>query len=410
MAPQSNHPINKITTEEIKDSRGNPTIKVTVFADGKSDSFSVPSGASTGAREAHELRDADGRGVRNAIEKLDKIISPALLGQNVLDQKEIDRLLIQLDGTLNKDNLGGNSMIGVSIACAKTAAKISGQKTFEYLRTLAKIKPSRETPYLFMNLINGGKHAQNGLAFQEYLIVPDTQNVSQAVDTGIRVQNTLKEIIKKELGEESTVLGDEGGFAPEIDDIRKPLFYFSQAIEQNNLQDKVRLALDVAASSFFENGIYKVGGEYTSKEELINIYNSLIKEFNLFSIEDPFEQKDFESFARLKEKNENLLTMGDDLTVSNKILLEKAIKNGSINAIIIKPNQIGTLTETLETMRLAGENDIKIIISHRSGETSDDFIADLAYAFGCFGLKAGAPVKPERMLKYERLIKITGDF
>ena len=412
--------ITKITAEEIKDSRGNPTIKVIVYVADAFGNFSAPSGASTGTHEAYELRDNDGSGVKNAIEKVNNIIAPALIGQDILNQTEIDRIMIELDGTANKNNLGGNSIIGVSIACAKTAAKISGKETFEYLRILAEIKPSRKDPYLYMNLINGGKHAKNDLAFQEYHIVPDTEDTREAVEIGIKIQNALKEIILKDLGEESVVLGDEGGFALKISDIRKPLLYLSEAIKQNNLQNKVRLALDVAATSFYDNparnassiagaggGMYKVDCKSISKEELLNIYNSLVQEFNLFSIEDPFYEEDFESFRKLKDNNKNLLVIGDDLTVTNKILLQKAIEKESINAMIIKPNQIGTLSETLETMKLARENNIELIVSHRSGETDDDFIADLAYAFNCFGLKAGAPAKSERMVKYKRLIEIS---
>ncbi|HCY17897.1 MAG: Enolase [Candidatus Nomurabacteria bacterium GW2011_GWF2_35_12] len=402
--------ITKILAEEIKDSRGNPTIKVMVWVGEKSGSFSVPSGASTGAHEAHELRDQDGKGVKNAIEKVDNEIAPLLVGQDVLDQKEIDKIMLELDGTTNKNNLGGNAIVGVSIACAKVAAKVSSLETFEYLRTLAEIKPSRRAPYLFMNLLEGGKHTSNTLSFQEYHIVPDIENVSEAVEIGIKIQNSLKEIISKELGEESLVLGDEGGFAPKVSDIRKPLEFLAKAIKGNNLEQKVQLALDVAASSFFSGGKYKIDSKEISKEELLEIYNSLIEEFNLFSIEDPFEEEDFESFRKLKENQKDLMIVGDDLTVTNVLLLQKAIEKGSINAIIIKPNQIGTLTETLETMKLAREHEIELIISHRSGETDDDFIADLAYAFGCFGLKAGSPQKAERMIKYKRLIQIQDKF
>ncbi len=396
--------------EEIKDSKGNPTIKVTVSAGDMTGSFAVPSGASTGAHEAHVIEHS------KAILKVNGTMSKALVGQDVLNQKEIDRILIELDGTPNKDNLGGNSMIGVSIACAKTAAKVLGIETYEHLRTLMEIKPSRKTPHLFMNLLEGGKHAHSSfcLAFQEYLLVSDTENISEAVEMGVKVQNTLKEMIMKELGEKSLELGDEGGFALKVSDIRKPLVFLTEAIEKNNLQNKTRLALDVAASSFYDEGIYKINGKDVSKEELAGIYEPLIKEFNLFSIEDAFNEEDFESFAELKKQNTpvttgqaNLFVVGDDLTVSNKELLQKALGQGSINAIIIKPNQIGTLMETLETMKLARENDIELIISHRGEETDDDFIADLAYAFNCFGLKAGAPTKPERMVKYERLIEIT---
>jgi len=411
--------ITKILAEEIKDSRGNPTLKVIVRAGENFASFSVPSGASTGAHEAHELRDEDGKGIKDAVMKVNNLIAGALVGKDVLNQKEIDRIMIELDGTLNKDKLGGNSMIGVSIACAKVAAKISSQEVFEYLRTLAEIKPSRKNPYLYMNLINGGKHAKNDLAFQEYHIVPDTEDVVEAVEIGIQVQNTLKEIIAKKLGKESLVLGDEGGFAPKISDIRKPLEFLSEAIKENKLENKIRLALDVAASSFYSDGKYMVAdgkdpegkqasyGAGISKEELLSLYGSLIKEFDLFSIEDPFEEEDFESFRELKKNNNGLIVVGDDLTVTNKILLQEAINKKSINAMIIKPNQIGTLTETLETMQLARENNIELIVSHRSGETDDDFIADLAYAFGCFGLKSGAPLKPERKVKYDRLKKIS---
>ena len=399
--------ITKITAEEIKDSRENPTLKVAVWVGDVSGVFSVPSGTSTGINEAYELRDKDGKGVKKAIENVNNIIAPALVGQNVLEQKEIDRKLIELDGTDNKSKLGGNAIVGVSVACAKAAAKVSNMEVFEYLRKLSEIKSSRKVPFLYMNLINGGKHARNNLAFQEYHIVPDTNSVSEALQIGIKIQNTLEEIIFEELGEESMILGDEGGLAPKISDIRKPLLYLTEAIKRNNLLGKVRLALDVAASSFYHDGLYEVAGKSISKEELMNIYNSLIAEFNLLSIEDPFDEEDFESFGNLKKMNQNLLVVGDDLTVTNKSLLKKAIEQGSINAMIIKPNQIGTLTETLLTMKLARESGIELIVSHRSGETDDDFIADLAYAFGCFGLKAGAPLMPERKVKYDRLVKIS---
>jgi enolase len=399
--------ITKIKAEEIKDSRGNPTIKITVGVEGISASFSVPSGASTGVHEACELRDEDGRGVKDVINKVNFVIAQALIGQNVLDQKGIDKIMMELDGTPNKSNLGGNAIIGVSIACAKVAAKVSNMEVFEYLRTLNKIKSSRNTPYLYMNLINGGKHTKTDLAFQEYHIVPNTQDVSLAFEIGIKFQNSLKEIIKEEFGEESITLGDEGGFAVKTNDIRKPLEIFSKVLKNNGLEGKVRFAVDVASSSFYKDNVYKVGDKNISKEELKNIYDSLISEFNLLSIEDPFNEEDFSSFRNLKESQKNTLVVGDDLTVTNIILLKKAIENRSISAMIIKPNQIGTLSETLETMRLARENNIELIVSHRSGETDDDFIADLVYAFGCFGLKAGSPLKIERRVKYERLIKIS---
>lgn len=430
MTEQNLNLITKIEAEEIKDSRGNPTLKVTVFCGDISANFSVPSGASTGIHEAHELRDEDGKGVKRAIEKVNNIIAPALIGKDVGNQKEIDEIMIKLDRTSNKDNLGGNSMIGVSIACAKTAAKVSGVEVFEYLRTLVEIKPSlrpgsgqaRKVPHLYMNLINGGKHvlqqgsgqAKNNLAFQEYHVVPDTEDASEAVEIGIKIQNSIKDIILEKYGEESLVLGDEGGYAPKITNIREPLVILSDAIKKNNLDSKVRLALDVAASSFYNHpdgggdGKYKIGEKNVSKEELMSVYKNLINEFNLLSIEDPFDEEDFNSFTQLKIQNPNLKVVGDDLTVTNVDRLKEAIEKNSINAMIIKPNQIGTLFETLTTMKLARENNIELIVSHRSGETDDNFIADLAYAFGCFGLKSGAPLKPERKVKYDRLIEIYG--
>ena len=415
MSERAEYLISKIIAEEIKDSRGNPTIKVTVWTGDVSDSFSVPSGASTGVHEAHELRDENGKGVKNAISKVNDVIAPALIGKDVLNQKEIDRIMLDLDNTPNKNNLGGNSIIGVSIACAKVAAKVSEVEVYEHLRTLrlgsgqaqTEIKPSRKTPHLFMNLLEGGKHTNNILAFQEYLLVSNTESISEAVEIGIKVQNTLKEIITKELGEESIVLGDEGGFALKVVDIRKPLIFLTEAIKQNNLQGKVRFSLDVAASSFYSDGKYIIDGKIISKEEMMDMYHTLIKEFNLLSIEDPFNEEDFDGFRQLRENDKELFVVGDDLTVTNKILLKKAIEKNSINAMIIKPNQIGTLTETLETMKLARENNIELIVSHRGEDTDDDFIADLAFAFGCFGLKSGAPSKPERKVKYDRLIKIS---
>ena len=394
--------IDKIFAEEIKDSRGKSTIKVTVYSDDKSASFSVPSGASTGAHEAYVIENA------KAIKNINEIIAPVLIGKNIENQKEIDEFLINLDGTKNKSKLGGNTIIGVSIAIVKTAAKVKGMEVFEYLRTFVEVKLlQRKTPYLYMNLINGGKHTNNNLAFQEYHVVPDTQNASEAVQIGITIQNSVKEIILGKYGKESLVLGDEGGYAPKITDIREPLVILSDAMEKNNLTGKVRLALDVAASSFYKDGNYIIGNKNVPKEELMSIYKNLINEFNLLSIEDPFNEEDFEGFANLKIQNPNLKVVGDDLTVTNVERLQMAIDKKSINAMIIKPNQIGTLSETLATMKLARENNIELIVSHRSGETDDDFIADLAYAFGCFGLKSGAPSKPERKVKYGRLIEIS---
>lgn len=399
--------IEKIYAEEILDSRGNPTLLVNVFSSGKHASFAVPSGASTGINEAHELRDKDGKGVRDAIHKVNNIIAPMLVGFDIFNQSKIDLKMISMDGTKNKKVLGGNSILGVSIAVAKVAALVKGVPLHEYLKTLSNISPSHRVPYLYMNLINGGKHADNELAFQEYHIVPFVDDASLSIEIGIKIDSILRDIIQKELGDESVLLGDEGGFAPKLKSIRSPLEYLKQAISLSPYQDKVGIALDVASSSFYEDGFYIIDGEKKNAEELQELYSELIKEFNIFSIEDPFNEDDFENFNKLKNTHPDLVVVGDDLTVTNKILLNQAIKQDAVNGIIIKPNQIGTLSETLETMKLASFHKVKIIISHRSGETNDDFIADLAFAFGTFGLKSGAPTKTERMVKYNRLINIS---
>lgn len=398
--------IDDIKVVQILDSRKKPTLGVSVIGGDKEGYFSVPSGASTGANEALELRD-ENDSMEKAIFNIKNKIKNNLVGQDPLEQANIDKIMLDLDNTQNKTNLGGNSMIGVSIANLKLGALLSDLPTYKYIQKINNLDSKNKTPYLYMNLINGGKHAKNNLAFQEYHVVPMTNNPQEAIDIGMRIINSLKSIIQNELGEDSLEIGDEGGFAPKLSFVRQPLFLLKKAIEENKLESKVRLALDVAASSFYNDGKYKVDGIEITREELFTIYDRLISEFDLFSIEDPFYEEDFEAFKILKNKYKDLIVVGDDLTTTNKIRLEQAIKNDSINAIIIKPNQIGTITETFETINLALKNNIKVIISHRSGETNDDFIADLAYAYGAFGLKSGAPTKSERLVKYNKLIKIT---
>lgn len=398
--------IDSIIATEVTDSRGNPTLMVSVSVGEYTGTFSVPSGASTGAHEAYERRDADGHGVTDAITAVNTIIAPALIGKDVTNQQAIDTLLCTLDGTPHKDRLGANALIGVSIAVAKTAAEIKGVPVYKYLRTLTTMAPSRRVPLLYMNLLNGGKHATNGLAFQEYHIVPETEDVQEAIAIGIRIQERLAHICDLDLGTGAYSIGDEGGLAPQTHDVIKPLVYLARAVDEEGLAGKVRLALDVAASSFFDNGAYIVGDEKLSADGLHTLYRDICAKFDMISIEDPFDEESFSDFARLKQE-ERIRVVGDDLTVTNVALLQQAITSGSINAMIIKPNQIGTLSETLATMALARTHNIDLIVSHRSGETMDDFIADLAYAFGCFGLKAGSPTKPERMVKYKRLHTIS---
>lgn len=408
--------ITNIEASQILDSRKNPTLKVSVYVGDTIGSFEVPSGASTGKYEACELRDLPAQaggensksGVLNAIKKIEDIIKPALIGIEIVQQKQIDETMLGLDRTPQKTNLGGNSMIGVSIACAKTAAKVMNMEVYEYLKTLASIKSSRKEPFLYFNLINGGKHTKTRLAFQEYHIVPQVETSSESVEISRNIQKKLDEIIMKEFGGQ-LVKGDEGGVALDVEDISVPLILMKKAVEDLGYSDKIKFALDVAASSFYDHelGIYKFMNKEWTKIEMVTLYEKICTDFPMISIEDPFDEEDYTSFALLQEKIENVKLIGDDLTVTNTERLKKAIDERSIKGIIIKPNQIGTLSETLDTMKLARDNNIDCIISHRSGETMDDFISDLAYSFGCFGIKAGALGPAERNVKYERIIKIT---
>lgn len=402
--------ITNITAEQILDSRKNPTLKVSVCVGDIVGSFEVPSGASTGKYEACELRDSkDSKsGVSNAIKKIESIIRPTIMGIEIDKQKEIDDIMIKLDGTAQKTNLGGNSMIGVSIACAKTSAKVIGMEVYEYLKTLETITPSNKVPFLYFNLINGGKHAKTKLAFQEYHIVPQVENAKESVEISRNIQNKLDDILEKEFG--AITKGDEGGVALDIEDVIMPLTLMQRAVNELEYTDKIKFALDVAASSFYDHDkdIYKFMNKDWTRDEMINLYQKICHDFPMISIEDPLDEEDYVGFTMLQEKIGNIKIIGDDLTVTNTKRLQKAIDEKSIKGIIIKPNQIGTLSETLVTMKLARENNIDCIISHRSGETMDDFIADLSCAFGCFGIKAGALGPKERNVKYERIIKITG--
>ncbi|MDO8522339.1 MAG: phosphopyruvate hydratase [bacterium] len=398
--------ITDITAQEIQDSRGRPTVSVTVSAGNASGTFDVPSGASTGSLEAYELRDANGH-VSGAVLNVNSLIRRELLGMDVCDQSQIDAKIIALDGTVNKSKLGGNATIGVSIAAAKAAAKTENMEPFEYLRQLADIKPSRKIPYLYLNYINGGKHAKSPIAFQEHTLVPDTGSVTEALEMAKVLEKSLYEIVAKKYGAEvAAEVGDEGGYVLPAGTYETPFELSAQAIHDAGYDGKCFIAADVASSSFYENGAYVMQEESYTADELREIYLSLIKKFPILSIEDPFFEESFEDFAKL-QKETPVRIVGDDLTVTNKSLLARAIGMGSIRAIIIKPNQIGTLSETLDTMHEARSRDVDCIVSHRSGETNDDFIADLAFAFGCFGLKAGAPRKPERVVKYKRLEKIS---
>ena len=406
---KNSHIITDITSNEILDSRGNPTIKVKVFTESSLGEFAVPSGASTGSHEAIEKRDKDknrfrGLGVKKAVASI-KEIRNCLYGKDAREQKKLDSLLIKLDGTSDKSRLGANAILGTSIACAKAAAAASGKEPYEYLAEIMKTKP--KTPYLYLNLINAGKHASSRLAFQEYMIVPLTEDVEEALTIADKIKYELRKKITKKYSPFSANFGDEGGFVIEAKKVSEPLEILTDIIKKFKLKNKAGLAIDAAASSFYAKRKYLVDGKKMDSGELLRIYRDLVKKFPIISIEDPFQEDDFENFRNLLSLEPEIKVVGDDLTVTNPNRLLQAINQKSINSIIIKPNQIGTLSETLEVMKLADSNRIACIVSHRSGETSDDFIADLAYAFGSFGLKAGAPNRGERVAKYNRLLEIS---
>lgn len=402
--------MNKITSivaSVIKDSRNTDTLSVTVFSEEKSATFSVPSGASTGIHEAHELRDPDGKGVSLALNAVNNIIAPKLVGQDVKNQKEIDKILCELDSDKQKGTLGANSILGVSGAVARLGALVSDVPLYQYLRntfteaTLGGYK----YPHSYFNLINGGKHANTDLAFQEYHIVPRCGSVKEDLVCAIDIYNTLREKIEKEYP--GTKMGDEGGYALDVESVETPLALLKEVVEQKGYGDKVSYALDVAASSFFEGNFYEYSSNAHTQEELASLYESMAKEQNFISIEDPFAEESFSDFASLRKALPNIKIIGDDLTVTNTIRLKKAIEENAIDGLIIKPNQIGTISETVEAINLAHKNNLVCIISHRSGETMDDTIADIVIAFECFGLKSGAPGPKERMVKYNRLVSIT---
>lgn len=407
----------EVKAKEILDSRNNPTISVScMLENGAVGEASVPSGASTGRHEAHELRDKDmsrygGKGVYKAIHNVNFEINDHLKDKK-LDQEKLDKLLIKLDGTENKSRLGANAILGVSLAFARACAKEKNIELYEHLADIYFENETREDrdkkfslPELAFNIINGGKHADSGLSFQEFMIIPTGfDTIKDKIEAGKKVIANLKELLVADGF--SVSLGDEGGFAPKLGSNEKAFTYIEKSIEKSGFtREQIKLGIDVAGSSFYKNGKYEVvEGTALNTLDMIYLYKELVKNHNIISIEDGLDQEDFAGFATLtKELGDKVNIVGDDLTVTNTKLIKKAIEEKSINTLLIKPNQIGTLTETLQAIKLAKENDIKIFISHRSGETMDTFIADLAVAVGADYIKAGSLTKEERIAKYNRL-------
>ena len=408
--------IKKIKAREILDSRGNPTIEVDVVVNNKTYTAAVPSGASTGKHEALELRDKTkrylGKGVMKAVRNVERKIFPIIKRKDCRKQKEIDQLMIKKDNTENKSRFGANAILGVSLATARAGADSKKLHLFEYLNKLTENKKIKlSLPKTFFNVINGGKHADNKLSFQEFMIVPKFKTFKQNLQAAGEVYHILKKDLHKKYGKGSTNVGDEGGFAPErLQKSTDALKILMKAIKDAGYFGKMDIAMDCAASEFFKRGKYLVDGRKLSKQQLTNHYIQLAKKYPLVSIEDPFDQEDFIAFAELKKKlaenKLNVQIVGDDLTVTNVDRIEEAIREGSCDCLLLKVNQIGSLTEALNAVRLAHNNGWKVMVSHRSGETEDTFIADLAVGINCGQIKAGAPCRGERTAKYNQLLRI----
>lgn len=400
--------IRNILAREILDSRGYPTVEVEVhLCDGAIGRASVPSGASIGTMEALELRDNDsnryrGKGVLKAVQAINTEIAEHLAGMNATEQKKIDKALIDLDGTDNKSRIGANAILGVSLAVAKAAACFLNIPLFKYLGGMR----ANIMPVPLINVINGGIHADNMLDFQEFMIVPARANTfSEAIRKSSEVFHNLKEILKKK--NYSTSVGDEGGFAPNLNKTEEALDLILEAIEKSGYFKDFALGLDVAASTFYKDNIYKIADKELSSKELINYYQQLIDKYPIVSIEDGLSEDDHQGWQLLTEKlGKKLQLVGDDLFVTNCNLIQKGIEMSMANSVLIKPNQIGTLTETLSAIELAHSHSYRTIISHRSGETEDVTIAHLAVGFGCGQIKTGSLSRSERLAKYNELIRI----
>lgn len=403
-----NDALRDITVTAVNDSRGRPTLCVRVRTDSAEGVCSVPSGASTGTREAYELRDADG-GMVSPMRAIREEILPVLRGVSVSAQGDIDRIMRDLDGTDTKSRLGGNSMIGVSIAVARACAQTQHLSDYEYLRTCADIQPSADTPRLFVNLINGGKHAHKHVAtpspIQEHHVVINHEHPREALALADACEQELYALLMEK--NQPYEIGDEGGVVFETHTIEEPFTLLSQAVSRAQGGEHVSLGADSAGTSFFDGTTYRMFDTAYTPESLMAVYKHLYHDLGVSFLEDPFHEDAYDDFSQLRANAPGLSVIGDDLTTTRAQSIRDACEHKSVDAVIIKPNQVGTLSETFDAMRVARENNLHCIVSHRSGETNDVFIADLAYAFGCFGLKAGAPRAPERRAKYQRLIDIS---
>ena len=414
--------IKSVFAREVLDSRGNPTVEVDVSVIASNGKLilgreMVPSGASTGKNEALELRDGGkrfhGKGVQKAVSNVNKIIAKKLIGKDSSNQKEIDDLMIKLDGTKNKSKLGANAILGVSLACARAASRSEDKKLHDYIAELSGNKGQHTIPVPFMNIINGGQHADNKLKIQEFMIVPEAKCFSDSIRIGSEIYHELKDIIKKKYGSFSTNVGDEGGFVPPISKVSEAIELIMKASDNLGYEKNTKIAIDAAATYFYN----KKDGDYCIEEKcfmdangLIDFYCDLIKKYPIVSIEDPFHEEGFNEFALLQKEcskfSKNFHVIGDDLTVSNVDRIKTAILKKSCSALLLKVNQIGTLTEAINAANLAKRAGWKVMVSHRSGETESHFISDFAVGLGCGLIKSGAPARGERTSKYNQLLRI----
>lgn len=410
--------IKKVWAREILDSRGNPTVEVELeLENGIKSVAAVPSGASTGSHEALELRDGDkkrygGKGVLNAVENVNNEIAKAVIGMEVSEQEKIDRKMIELDSTENKSRLGANAILGVSLAVCRAAALCRKKEIFEYISETFNFSASKKMPFPMFNILNGGQHSDSGLCVQEFKLVPNgIEKYSEQLRAGSEIFQTLKNKLTEK--KYSTGVGDEGGFAPRLESNVQALELINEAIKEAGYEGgkQANIGLDVAANSFFDEktGSYLLQPENKSlsKEELIDLYADWIGKYNIISIEDGLGEDDWKGWAQMNEKmGKEIMLIGDDLLVTNVKRLQTAIAEKACNSVLIKVNQIGTLTETIECIKLAKANGMKTVISHRSGETTDDFIADLAVGADADYIKTGSLSRGERICKYNRLLKI----
>lgn len=405
--------IKHVHARQIMDSRGNPTIECDIeLENGAMGRAAVPSGASTGSFEALELRDGGsaymGKGVMTAVKNVNDIIAPAIMGMDASQQTELDEKMLALDGTPNKDKLGANAILAVSMAAAHAVANAKHEPLYKYIASIYGNANPVVLPRPMMNIINGGAHADNGLDAQEFMIIPNgARNEFEAIRMGSEIFHNLKSILKK--GGNSTNVGDEGGFAPNFHSCREALDTIIAAIRAAGYKpgDQVSIGLDVASSEFFKDGVYKFEGNDMSADQMIEFYEKLIADYPIISIEDALAEEDWDGWKKLTEKiGGKCQLVGDDLFVTNPTRLAKGIENGVANAILIKVNQIGSLTETLRAIKMAQDANYGVIISHRSGETEDTTIADLAVATNAGQIKTGSMSRTDRMAKYNQLIRI----